>query len=145
MATVAGATLVQIFAAVGAAAAVAGTVIQAKASRAQRRQISLKNRLADVKRIRNIRKAIAAARVRRAEVEAAGIQFGVAGGSAVAGATSGITSGLASVLGESNRQFTGQQALAAGQDNIASLQQTIGTFGAISNLATTAANSKLFK
>lgn len=119
-------------------AAVAGVVNifqQRKAGKEQRRQIEIQNRIEATKRVRNIKQAIAEARIRRAEVEAAGFQLGVSGGTAAQGAAAGVTGDLASTIGAANLQFTGQQAIAASQNRVSSFQQSASTFGSISSLA----------
>jgi len=115
--------------------AVASNRQQVKAGREQRRQNQIQNRIAATKRVRNIRRTIAEARVRRAQTEAAGFQFGVAGGSAVQGAVAGITGDVGGAIGAANQQFTGQQAIAESQNRISQFQQSAATFGAISSLA----------
>lgn len=116
-------------------AAVAGTVQQRRAGREQRRQNEIQNRIAATRRVRNIRRTIAEARIRRGQAEAAGFQFGVSGGTAVSGAVAGITSDVGGVIGAANQQFTGQQAIAESQNRVSQLQQSASTFGAISSLA----------
>lgn len=120
---------------VTAVAGVASIFQQRKAGKEERRQIEIQNRIEATKRVRNIKQAIAAARIRRAEVQAAGFQLGVAGGTAAQGAAAGVTGDLASTIGAANLQFTGQQAIAASQNRVSSLQQSASTFGAISSLA----------
>lgn len=120
---------------VAGAAAVAGVVQQRKAGKEQRRQNEIQNRIAATRRVRAVRRNIAASRIRRAEVQSAGFEFGVAGGTAVQGAEFGITGDLASSIGASNQQFTGQQAVVASQNRVSSLQQSAATFGGIANLA----------
>lgn len=114
---------------------VSSIVQQRKAGKEQRRQNQIQNRIAATRRVRDVRRSIAAARIRRAEVQSAGFEFGVAGGTAVQGAEFGITGDLASSIGAANQQLTGQQVLAAGQNRISSLQQSAATFGGIANLA----------
>lgn len=120
-------------------AAVGGTIasltLQRKAGKEQRRQVQIQNRIAATKRVRNIRQTIAEARVRRAQAESAGFQFGVSGGTAVQGAVAGITGDVGSVIGAANQQFTGQEAIAESQNRISSLQQSASTFGSIASLA----------
>jgi len=127
--------MVTAAAVIGAVAAV-GSVVQArKAGKAQRRQAQISNRIAATRRVRDVRRSIAEARIRRAQAQSAGFEFGVAGGTAAQGAAFGVTGDLASSIGASGQQFTGQQVLAAGQDRISSLQQSAATFGGIANLA----------
>ena len=122
-----------------AGVAIAGTAIsiqqQRKASKEQRRQNKVSNRIAANKRMRDIRRSIAAQRIRRGEIQAQGFQFGVSGSSAVAGATGGLRSDLASNIGASNQQFTGQQAITSISDRISSLQSSASTFGSIASIA----------
>ncbi len=66
----------------GGGAEVLSIIEQRKARKEQRRQNDISNRLQRVGRVRNIRRSIAAARIRRAEVQSAGFEFGVAGGTA---------------------------------------------------------------
>lgn len=120
---------------VGATASVAGVVQNVRAGRAQERQVEIRNRIEATKRIRNIKRAVAASRVRRGEVESAGFELGVTGGTAAQGASFGVTAGLASSVSASNQQFTGQQAVGAAQQRASQFQQSAATFGAISNLA----------
>lgn len=108
---------------------------QRDASREQRRQNAISNRLQRVSRVRNIRRSIAASRIRRAEVQASGFEFGVAGGTAAQGAAFGVTGDLASSIGAANIQLTGQQTLAESQDRVSGFQQRAATFGSIANLA----------
>lgn len=122
--------------AVSTIAAVIGIKKQRDVSKEQRRQNSIRNRIASTKRVRDIKRAVAATRVRRAEAQAAGFDLGVSGGSAVQGAVAGISGDLASSLAAANQQFTGQQAIAASQNIISSLQQDIATLGAVGQLAT---------
>lgn len=129
------ATIAGVFAVIAATAAVGSIVQQRKAGKEQRRQIEIQNRLESTKRVRNIKRAIASARVRRAEVQAAGFQLGVAGGTAAQGAAAGVTGELASAIGAANLQLTGQQAIAASQTRVSEFQQSASTFGAISSLA----------
>ena len=100
-----------------------------------RRQVQIQNRIAATKRVRNIRQTIAEARVRRAQAESAGFQFGVSGGTAVQGAVAGITGDVGGEIGAANQQFTGQQAIAESQNRVSSLQQQASTFGSIASLA----------
>lgn len=116
-------------------ATVFSAVQQRKAAKAQRKQNKVANRIAQNKRMRDIRRQIALQRVRRAEIQAAGFQLGVAGGSAVAGATGGLTSDLGSSIGAANQQFTGQQAITAISDRISRFQQNAATAGAIGSIA----------
>lgn len=120
---------------VGAVAAVASLLQQRKAGKEQVRQTQIRNRVADAQRKRNIRRAIAQARIRRAEVESTSVTLGVAGGSAAQGAAQGITGDLASVLGAANLQFAGQTAVAASANRVSALQQSAATFGSISSIA----------
>jgi len=118
-----------------AAAAVSSAVQSRKAGKEQRRQNEIQNRIAATSRVRNIRRSIAEARVRRAQAESAGFQLGVSGGTAVQGASAGITSDLGGVIGAANQQFTGQQAISASQNRVSSFQQSAATFGSVASLA----------
>lgn len=120
---------------ISAIAAVFSAVRTRKAGKEQRRQNEIQNRIAATKRVRNIRRSIAEARIRRGQAESAGFQLGVAGGTAVQGAVSGIISDVGGVIGAANQQFTGQEAIVASQNRISALQQQASTFGAISSLA----------
>lgn len=110
-------------------------VQQARASKAQRRQNRVSNRIAATRRSRDIRRSIAARRIQVAETQAAGFGLGVAGGTAVQGATFGLTSDTASNIAASNQQFTGQQVLSGISNEISGLQQSAQTFQSISSLA----------
>ncbi len=123
------------FLVISAVSAVASVVQQRKAGKEQRRQNKIKGRIAATRRMRDVRRSIAASRIRRGEVQAAGFGFGVAGGTAVSGATAGIQGDLGGAIGASNQQFTGQQAVAASQDIVSGFQQSAATFGGISSLA----------
>jgi hypothetical protein len=85
--------------------------------------------------MRSVRRAIAAARVRRAQAEAAGFGLGVAGGTAVGGAVSGIQGDLATSVGASNQQFTGQQAVTAIANRRSELLESANTFAGIGGIA----------
>lgn len=124
-----------VFGAISAIAAVSGAVSARKGQKEQIRQNQIRNRIAATRRIRNVRRRIAEARIRRAEVQAQGVTLGVGGGTAVQGAVGGITSDLFGAIGASNQQFTGAQAIAESQNRISGLQQRASTAGAISNLA----------
>ena len=129
------ATIGTVLKVITAVAAVGSAVQARRAGKEQRRQNEIQNRIAATKRVRNIRRTIAEARIRRAQVEAGGFQFGVAGGTAVQGAVSGITGDVGGAIGAANQQFTGQQAIAASQNRVSSLQQSGATFGSVANLA----------
>jgi len=129
------ATLGTVLKVITAVAAVGSAVQARRAGKEQRRQNEISNRIAATKRVRNIRRTIAEARIRRGQVEAGGFQFGVAGGTAVQGAVAGITSDVGGAIGAANQQFTGQQAIVASQNRASGLQQSAATFGSISNLA----------
>ena len=118
----------------GGGAEVLSIIEQRKARKEQRRQNDISNRLQRVGRVRNIRRSIAAARIRRAEVQSAGFEFGVAGGTAAQGAAFGVTGDLASSIGASNIQITGQQTLADSQNRVSGFEQQAATFGSIANL-----------
>jgi hypothetical protein len=120
---------------IGAIGTVSSVIQQRKAGKEQRRQSQIQNRIAATRRVRSIKRNIAASRIRRAEAQSAGFEFGVAGGTAAQGAEFGITGDLASSIGASNQQFTGQQAVVASQNRVSSLQQSAATFGGIANLA----------
>lgn len=121
--------------AISVISAIGGAVAQRKASKAQRKQNRIQNRLAAQKRTRDTKRAIASRRVRVAELESAGFQLGVSGGTAVAGATAGVVGDVASTIGASNRQFTGAQFVADLQTDISGFQQTAQTFGSIGQVA----------
>ena len=123
------------FAIFTAVTGVASIVQQRKAARVQRRQNKVANRIAANKRIRDIKRAIALSRIRRAELQSAGFQLGVAGGTPTLGAVGGAQSDVASQIGESNVQFTGQQVIASLSDRISSLQSSAQTFAGIQQLS----------
>lgn len=120
---------------IGAIGTVSSIVQQRRAGKEQRKQNQIRNRIAATKRVRDIRRNIAAARIRRAEVQSAGFEFGVSGGTAVQGAEFGITGDLAGSIGAANQQLTGQQAIISSQNQVSRLQQSAATFGGIANLA----------
>ena len=120
---------------VGTVASAASIVQGFRAAKEQREQNEIRNRIAATARMRNVRRAIAESRVRRAQVQASGFELGVSGGTAVSGAEFGITGDLASSIAQSQQQFTGQQVIAQSQNRVSQLQQSAATFGGISNLA----------
>ncbi len=123
--------------------AVAGAKEQRKQSRAQKKQNKLTNKIAAVKRNRDVRRSIAASRIQVAQQQAAGFQLGVSGGSAVQGGTAGVLSDTASGIGFSNLQNTGQGFIAQQSDIISNSQSRQATFGAISGISgSLAANDK---
>lgn len=128
-------TLAGYAAIVAAGATVVGAVNTSKARREQRRQNAIANRIAANKRMRDIKRAIALSRVRRAELQSQGFQLGVAGGTAVSGSVAAVTSDVAGSIAASNQQFTGQQALTAVSDRISALQSNAATAGAIGAIA----------
>ena len=115
--------------------AIFGAVQQRKASKAQQRQNKVANRIASNKRMRDIRRQIALSRVRRAELESAGFQLGVSGGSSVAGATGALASDTGASIGAANQQLTGQRAITSISDRISGLQSSAATAGAIGGIA----------
>ncbi len=123
------------FAVITALAGVGSIVQQRRAAKVQRRQNRVANRIAANKRIRDIKRAIALSRIRRAELQSAGFQLGVAGGTPTLGAVGGAQTDVASQIGASNIQFTGQQAIASLAERISSLQSSAQTFGAIQQLS----------
>ena len=120
-------------------------VQQRKAAKVQRKQNEVSNRIAANQRMRSVKRSIAASRVRAGEVQAAGFQGGVAGGTAVSGALGGIRSDLGSAIGASNQQFTGQQALTGLSNRISSLQSSAATFGAVGGIAGGLAQPQTFE
>jgi len=116
-------------------AAVGGFVQQRKASKEQRRQNRIQNKIAATTRSRATKRLIAQRRIATAQAQSAGFQLGVSGGTAVQGAVGGITSDIGSSIGAANQQFTGQQAIAASQNTLSGIQQTAGAFQALGNLA----------
>ncbi len=127
-----------------AVSAVGSAIQQRKISREQRKQNKIQNRIAAVQRRRSIRRSIAESRIRTAEIQSAGFQLGVAGGTAVQGAAQGIQGDIASTIGAANLQFVGQEIAARSADRISGLQQSAATFGAVSNLAGTLAQPQNF-
>ena len=119
--------------------AVVGAGVQAvearKARKQQRKQNEVSNRIAANQRVRSVRRSIAAGRVRRGQIVAAGFSQGVSGSSAVAGATGSLASDQASAIGASNQQFTGQLALTDLSNQISASQGRAATAGAISSIA----------
>jgi len=115
--------------------AVAGAKEQRKQSRAQKKQNKLTNKLAAVKRQRDVRRSIAASRIQVGQQQSAGFQLGVSGGTAVLGGTAGVLSDTASGVGASNLQSVGQGFIAQQSDIISSSQGRQATFGAVSNVA----------
>ena len=123
------ATAVLVISAIGSA------VAQRKASKAQRKQNEIQNRIAATRRARDIRRSIAQRRIRTADIQAAGFQLGVAGGTAQVGAQAGVVSDTAGAIGAANQQFTGQQAISSLSDRISSLQSTAQTFQSVGAIA----------
>ena len=110
-------------------------VQQRKAAKTQRKQNEVSNRIAANTRMRSVKRSIAAGRVRRGEIQAAGFAQGVAGGSAVAGATGALASDQGSAIGASNQQFTGQLALTSLSNTISRQQSNAAMAGAGSQIA----------
>ena len=126
-------------------AAGVGAVQQRKAAKVQKRQNEVSNRIAANTRMRSVRRSIAAGRIRRGQIQAAGFSQGVSGGTAVAGALGGLASDQASAIGASNQQFTGQQTLASLSNEITDVRSSAATFGAISNIAGAASQPQAFE
>ena len=120
---------------VAVVAAGVSAVQQRKAAKVQKKQNEVSNRIAANQRVRSVKRSIAAGRVQRGQIQAAGFSAGVAGGSAVAGATGGLSSDQASAQGASNQQFTGQLALTSLSNRITDLQSSAATAGAVSSIA----------
>lgn len=120
---------------IAAAGAIFSAVEAKKQSRAQRRQNEITNRIAATKRARDIRQTVARNRIRAGELQAAGFQFGVAGGSQVAGAVGAGQSDVAGSIGAANQQFTGQQVISSIQDDISRMNANIAVAGAVSQVA----------
>jgi len=114
---------------------VVGAVKQNKIAKAQRKQNKIRNKIASIGRRRNVKKQIAASRVRAAQAQSAGFSLGVGGSTAVAGAVAGVQSDTASSVGFSNLQSTGQGFIASLQNDISVLGQQISTVGAIGSIA----------
>jgi len=110
-------------------------VQQRKAAKVQRKQNEVANRIAANQRIRSVKRGIAAGRVRRGEIIAAGFRGGVSGGSAVSGATGALASDVSSAQGASAQQFTGQLALTSLSNQISSIQSRAATTAAGSQIA----------
>ncbi len=122
-----------------------GSVLQRrKISREQRKQNEVQNRIAAISRSRDIRRSIAASRIRTAEAQSMGFQLGVAGGTAQLGAEAGILSDTASGIGAANLQFTGQEALVASQNRISGLQSSAQSLSSLSSLTGTLAQPQNF-
>ena len=110
-------------------------VQQRKAAKVQRRQNEVSNRIAANQRVRSVKRSIAAGRIRRGEIIAAGFRGGISGGSTVAGATGALASDQASAQAASTQQLTGQLALTSLSNRISGLQSSAATFGAVSAIA----------
>ncbi len=108
---------------------------QRKASKEQKKQNNIKNRIEATKRVRGIKRSIAASRIRRAELQASGFAGGISGSSAVSGAVGSLGSDVSSSIGASNQQFTGQQAIIDSQNKIAGFQSQAQMFSGIANIA----------
>lgn len=128
---------------ISAVSAGASAVQQRKAAKAQRKQNEVSNRIQANVRMRSVKRSIAAGRVRRGQIQAAGFAQGVAGSSAVAGATGALASDQASAIGASNQQFTGQQALTSLSNTISGFQSSAKTFSAVSSIAGGFANPQV--
>lgn len=120
-------------------------VQQRKAAKTQRKQNEVSNRIAANQRVRSVRRSIAAGRVRRGQLEAAGFAGGVAGSSVVAGATGALATDVATAQGASNQQFTGQLALSSLSDTISRQQSRAAVAGAGSQIAGGLANFPAFQ
>ena len=130
---------------VSVVAAGVSAVQQRKAAKVQKKQNEVSNRIAANQRVRSVKRSIAAGRVQRGQIQAAGFSAGVAGGSAGAGATGGLSSDQASAQGASNQQFTGQLALTSLSNQITSLQSKAATAGAVGNIAGNLAQPQNFE
>lgn len=106
-----------------------------KAAKAQKKQNEVSNRIQATQRVRSVKRSIAAGRIRRGEIQAAGFSQGVSGSSAVAGATGSLASDQSSAIGASNQQYTGQLALTALSNTITDHRSNAATAGAVSNIA----------
>lgn len=127
-------TFANILLSVTAAASVGSLVQNRKASKIRREQNRVSNRIAAIGRSRDVKQAIAARRIRTAEIQNLGFQLGVAGSTAPLGAVAGITSDTASSIGQSNLQFTGQEAISSLSNRISGLQSSASTFQSIASL-----------
>lgn len=121
--------------AISVISAIGGAVQQRKISRAQKKQNKIQNRLSAIKRSRDTKRAIAQSRIQRAELEAAGFQLGVSGGSAVAGSTAGVQSDTASAIGASNLQTVGSASIADLSNQISGFQQVGQAFQSVGQIA----------
>lgn len=120
-------------------------VQQRKAAKTQRKQNEVSNRIAANQRVRAVRQSIAAGRVRRGQIQAAGFAGGVSGSSAVAGATGALATDVATAQGASNQQFTGQLALTSLSNTISSQQSRAASFAAGSQIAGGLAQPQTFE
>jgi len=111
------------------------TVQQRKIGKQQRKQNQLTNKIAAISRRRNVKRSIAASRIKVGLQQSLGFQLGVSGGTAVQGGTAGLVSDTASAVGASNLQFTGQQFQAGFADSISRSQGTQALAGAVTQIA----------
>lgn len=113
----------------------ASAIQQRRASREQRRQNVVQNRVAAITRSRRVRQTIAQSRIESARLTSLGFQLGAEGGTAVQGAIGGVASDTASAIQASNLQFTSQQSLVSSQNRVSGLQSTGALFGAVGSVA----------
>lgn len=111
-----------------------GAVQSRKASKRQRRQNKVQNKIAAIQRTRATKRNIAASRIQIAQQQSVGFQLGVGGGTAVQGATQGVLGDTATSLGAANTQFEQQQISANFANSQSRLQSNIATTGAITSI-----------
>ena len=118
-----------------AISAVGSAVQTRKASKAQRKQNKIQNKIAAISRQRNVKRSIAASRIQTAQQQALGFQLGVSGGTAVQGAVQGVRGDVATSIGQSNLQLVGQEFSAGFADDASRAQETGALFGAAGSIA----------
>lgn len=132
-------TLALISTGVGIVSAVGQAKEARKARKSTEQANRLQNKQARLKQRRDTRKAIAKARIQRAQTIAGGFSAGISGSSIVAGATGGIQSDLASNVGFSNVQGGLQESRIGALGAAASAQGQANIFGIGAGIADKAA------
>lgn len=120
---------------ISAVVGVVGAVTQARAARKagkqQEKAARVANKQASLQRQRDIRQRVAAARVRQAEITAAGFVSGAPGSSVVAGARGGLQSDTGAAIGFSNQIFGLEQQRISALNSAQQAQNQGQIFGSV--------------
>lgn len=134
------ATVVSAVAGVGSA--IASNRRQRKIAREQRRQNEIRNRLARQQQARNIRRQLAASRVRAAEAQQAGFAFGVPGSTSQQQAVGAQATDFASSVGAAQQQLGVQELVAESQNRISSIASERDPFAVVGAAAGALSNAQ---